>query len=180
MLLFVISASCGVGKSTMKDELAKRESLSSFSFIDSDEVGLNWWDYAGTDHEKKYGEDSLKRAVEMAKGRHLVFSSCLNPLDYFRDMDAPEAVDASFFIAMVCDDGMQYDRLRARPAERGFTSDEVIRPHIEYNRWFRKQRSKFQLFIDNTDQSVEETADIIERYLTDTAGVYKGVNNGKI
>ena len=48
--------------------------------------------------------------------------------------------------------------VKARPAERGFTSDEIIRPHIEYNGWFRRNKSKFQLFIDNTEKAEEETA----------------------
>ena len=28
--------------------------------VDVDEVGLNWWDYAGTENESKYNEDTLK------------------------------------------------------------------------------------------------------------------------
>lgn len=165
MILVLVSASCGVGKSTLKDILSSRAGLDRFAFIDSDEVGLNWWDYAGTDREKKYGEDTLKAAAKMAEQRDLVFFSCLNPLDYFRDIEAPEEIEESRFIGMICSDEQVWERLRARPAERLFTSDEVIRPHVEYNRWFRRQRGKFQLFIDNSGQSEEETADIIENYL---------------
>ena len=68
-----------------------------------------------------------------------------------------------------------YQRLRARPKERGFTSDEAIRPHIEYNQWIGRNRGKYQLFINNEAQSEEETAKIITEYITalpdtDTAG----------
>ena len=56
-------------------------------------------------------------------------------------------------------------RLRARPKERGFTSDEAIRPHIEYNQWIGRNRGKYQLFISNEAQSEEETAKIIMEYL---------------
>lgn len=56
-------------------------------------------------------------------------------------------------------------RLKARPAERGFTSDEVIEPHVGFNRWFRKNKGKFSMFIDNTDKSVDETAKMIEKFI---------------
>ncbi len=49
-------------------------------------------------------------------------------------------------------------RLKARPAERGFTSDDIIEPHVGFNRWFRKNKGKFSMFIDNTEQKVDETA----------------------
>ena len=57
-------------------------------------------------------------------------------------------------------------RLRARPKERGFTSDEAIRPHIEYNQWIGRNRGKYQLFINNEAQNEKETAKIIMQYIT--------------
>ena len=57
-------------------------------------------------------------------------------------------------------------RLRARPKERGFTSDEAIRPHIEYNQWIGRNRGKYQLFINNEGQSEEKTARMIKEYIT--------------
>jgi hypothetical protein len=56
-------------------------------------------------------------------------------------------------------------RLKARPADRGFTSDEIIRPHLEYNRWFRKNRGKFSLFLDNGNETVEETTRKIAAFI---------------
>ena len=149
----------------MKDYLAERLPKERFACIDSDEVGLNWWDYSGTGKEARYGEDTLKAAVKKAGGKNLIFVSCLNPLDYFRDIEAPSEVEASFFIALCPADEEIDKRLKARPAERGFTSDEIIKPHIEYNKWFRKNRSKFQLFIDNTEKSEKDTADMIAAFV---------------
>ena len=165
MKLFVITGTCGAGKSTMKDLLAERLNGARFACIDSDEVGLNWWDYAGTEKESKYGEDTLRKAVKMAGDKDLVFVSCLNPLDFFQKVDAPPEIDASFFIALCPSDEEIERRLKARPAERGFTSDEIIRPHIEYNAWFRRNRSKFQLFINNTELSEEDTAEKIRNFV---------------
>ena len=97
----------------------------------------------------------------MAAGKNLIFVSCLNPQDYFEKVNVSDEVEATFYIALCPSDEIIDKRLKARPKERGFTSDEIIRPHLEYNRWFRKNKSKFQLFIDNSEISEEETTDII-------------------
>ena len=81
----------------------------------------------------------------------------------------PEEVTSTYFIALWAPDETIYRRLHARPEERGFTTDEIIRPHIEYNRWIRRNRGKYQLFIDNENQTAEETAGIIKEYITGLA-----------
>jgi adenylate kinase len=165
MILFIITGACGSGKSTMKDAMAQRLDPAKYACIDSDEVGLNWWDYAGTDHESKYKDDTLARAVEMAEGKDMVFVSCISPQDYIATQTIPESVESTVFIVLCPSDEEIIRRLKARPAERGFTSDEKIEPHVGFNRWFRKNRGKFPLFIDNTEQSETETAELIESFI---------------
>ena len=53
MRVFIITGTCGAGKSTMKDQLAAMLDPERYACVDSDETGLNWWDYAGTDHESQ-------------------------------------------------------------------------------------------------------------------------------
>ena len=141
-----------------------------YACIDSDETGLNWWDYAGTDHESQYGNDTLNEAIRRAGGRDLVFVSYLTPQDYMTKTTVPEEVTSTYFIALWAPDDTINGRLRARPKERGFTSDEIIRPHIEYNRWIGRNRGKYQLFIDNENQTAEETAGIIKAYIAGLSG----------
>ena len=165
MRLFVITGTCGSGKSTMRDALPEFLDQEKFTCIDSDETGLNWWDYAGTDHEEKYAEDGLAEAVRRAAGKDLIFVSCMAPQDYLTKITVSEEVKATYFIALSPSDDEIWRRLRARPAERGFTSDEVIRPHIAYNQWIRRNRGKYQLFIDNEKQTPEESAGLIATYI---------------
>ena len=165
MKLFLITGTCGAGKSTVKDLLSEQLDTQKFACVDSDEVGLNWWDYAGTDKEEKYSEDALRSAVEMAEGKDLVFVSCLNPIDYYKKINVPKEIDATYFIALCPTDEIIEQRLKARPADRGFTSDEKIKPHIQYNVFFRNNKSKFQLFIDNSEMSEENTAKRITEFL---------------
>lgn len=165
MKLFIITGACGSGKSTMKDALEGLLDNAKYACIDCDEVGLNWWDYAGTDHESKYKDDTLAKAVEMAGGKDMVFVSCINPVDFISRQEIPECIESTYFIVLNPEDEEIIKRLKARPAERGFTSDEKIEPHVGFNRWFRKNKGKFNLYIDNTDQSVDETAKLIEDFI---------------
>ena len=161
MILIVLAGTSGAGKSTVSDALEMRLDPEHFACIGADESGLNWHDYAGTDRAGDYNADCLEIAAARTEGRHLVFASCLNPQDYFAGRAAPEGIEATYFVALAAADAEIERRLRARPPERGFTSDEAIRPHIEYNRWFRRNRGKFQLFLDTSAMTVEETADRI-------------------
>ncbi|MBQ4312064.1 MAG: AAA family ATPase [Oscillospiraceae bacterium] len=165
MKLFVITGTCGAGKSTVIDKLHSRLDSGRFYCTDGDGLGLNWWDYAGTDHEERYADDCLKEAVRLAAGRDVVFGSCMNPQDYFGKNTAPERVEASFFIALSAGREVIEQRLKDRPAERGFTTPESRAPHIEYESWFAKNRSKFQLFLDTSAADEDETADIIAAHI---------------
>lgn len=165
MVLVILSGACGAGKSTVKNYLKEYILSENFAFIDSDEVGLNWWDYAGTERESKYGEDCLKKAVRIAGGKNLLLASCLNPDTFYGEFDIPEEINAAYFIAMTCSDEEIAARLKARPPERLCGSDEFIKGQIEYNNWFRKNKGKFQLYIDNTDMSVRCTAKNIEDFI---------------
>lgn len=48
MRLIVITGTCGAGKSTIKDELETYLDPSHYLCLDTDELGINWWNYAGT------------------------------------------------------------------------------------------------------------------------------------
>lgn len=165
MRLVVLTAACGVGKTTVKDILNKRGLPGNFICIDTDEVGINWHDYAGTDREDSYSEDCLAAAVRLSGGRDILFASCLNPVTYYGNFHIPEEIDETQFIAMTCSDSEVERRLKARPAERMCGDSEFIMSQISYNNWFRNNRGKFQLFLDNTDMTAGETAEIVSGFL---------------
>ncbi len=177
MTLWIITGTCGAGKSTIRERLAKKLDPERYACVDTDETGLNWWDYAGTDREAQYGPDTLTEAFRIAGRRDLIFVTCMVPQDYMTRAVVPETLKATYHIALWAPDEVIRQRLRARPKERGFTSEEVIRPHIEYNQWIGRNRGKYQLFINNEAQSEEKTAGIIMEYIrsvpdADTAGSF--------
>jgi predicted ABC-type ATPase len=56
MKLFIITGTCGTGKSTTKDNLAARLDKGHYACVDSDEMGRNWRDYVGTEQKAKQKE----------------------------------------------------------------------------------------------------------------------------
>ena len=164
MKLVILSAACGVGKTTIKDELKARGKLADFACIDTDEVDINWWDY-GIENKIKFNDDCLTEAVRQANGKNLLFSTCLNPIDFYGEVTVPPEITSTFFIAMTCSDEEITKRLKARPAERMCGDDEFISGQIEYINWFRKNKGKFQLYIDNTDMTISSTAEKIEDFI---------------
>jgi hypothetical protein len=141
-----------------------------YAVIDTDEIGINWWDYAGTERESEYKDVCYREAVRRAGDRDLVFASCVNPEDYLALHKIPEQVESTQFIVLCPPDEVIWERLRARPAERGFTSDEKILPHVGFNQWFRKNRGKFPLFLDTSAREALETAEEIRRFIVQNSG----------
>lgn len=47
MKLYIVTGTCGAGKSTIRDRLSEMLDPAQYACVDSDETGLNWWDYAG-------------------------------------------------------------------------------------------------------------------------------------
>lgn len=163
--LVVLSSACGVGKSTIKDALISSNLLVNWVCIDTDEVGINWWDYAGTGNESQFSDDCLAEAVRMSNHKNLIFVTCMNPYDFYGTVHIPKDITSTFFIGMTCSDEEITKRLKARPAERMCGSDEFITGQIQYNAWFKKNAGKFQFYIDNTDQSVDETLEAIATFV---------------
>lgn len=163
--LVVLCSACGIGKSTIKDYFCDNNLLDNYMAIDTDDVGLNWWDYANSDSPHKYSEDSLKIAVTMAKEKSLLFVTCMNPIDFYPTISIPLEISQTYFISMTCSDEEITKRLKARPAERMCGSNEFIEQQIGYNEWFLNNRGKFQFSIDNTKQSIKETATAIAEYI---------------
>ncbi len=161
--LILLSAACGVGKSTIKNALSELNLLPDFACIDSDEVRLNWWNYKGTPREKDYTADCLARAFELAGDKHLLFSTCNDPISFFERITLPEGVTARY-IGMTCSDSEVRRRLLARPPERMCGEESFILSQIEYNNWIRSHGELYDLHFDNTELTIAEAAEIVASF----------------
>ena len=163
--LVILSAACGVGKSTIKNTLNESNILDNFVCIDTDEVGINWWDYAGTEKESSFSDDCLAEAVRMSNDKNLFFVTCMNPYDFYGKVNVPQTITSTFFVGMTCSEEEIIRRLKARPKERMCGNDEFIVGQIQYNNWYKKNAGKFQCYIDNTDKTVDETVEEIVTFV---------------
>ena len=164
-ILGLISAACGIGKSTLIDFLRDNKMIDEFCVVDTDEVGLNWWDYADTEHPEQYTIDAIKKAIEVSKDNNVVFGSCLNPLELFEKIDIPSEIKNIYMIALTCSPDEIFTRLKARDPERMCSDDDFIKVQIDYNDWFMRNANKFQLHIDNSVKTVEEVASEVKVFL---------------
>lgn len=143
----------------------KSNVLENYVCIDTDEVGINWWDYAGTENESKFNDDCLAEAVRMSEDKNLLFVTCMNPYDFYGKVSISQDIGSTFFIGMTCFDDEITKRLKARPEERICGSDGFIAGQIQYNNWFKKSAGKFQFYIDNTNKTIIETAKEIAKFI---------------
>ncbi len=160
--LIILCAPCGTGKSTVNEILKSQELLPDYVTLDSDDINISWHDYKGTEREDQYFTDNVKRATELAGNKNLLLVSAgMNPINFYEKVELDSEITDTHFIAMICSDEEIRKRLKARPAERNCGSDDFIQSQIEYSAWFKKNRGKFQKFIDNTGQPPKETAQLI-------------------
>jgi hypothetical protein len=61
-------------------------------------------------------------------------------------------------LALVCDDGVLVERLRARPQWRNAGNDEFVESQVAFNRWFRETGPTVDIAIlDTTSDPLKET-----------------------
>lgn len=70
--------------------------------------------------------------------------------------------------ALTCDDAKLAERLRARPAWRGFDNEDIINHHLGFNRWNKENTHSVTLpmeLLDTTDISVEEAVEKVKAWV---------------
>lgn len=128
--LFVITGASGTGKTTVLEQLRRR--MPDFEMFDSD---LIW-------HVAKLGGDTwLNTWLQMAyaisrNGRPTVLFGALGP-DWFDRLPGRRLVGAIHFCHLYCADHLLEERLRARPAWRGSSSEEFIARQKAFAAWLR-------------------------------------------
>ena len=72
------------------------------------------------------------------------------------------------YLALVCDDGVLVDRLRARPAWRGSGEDDWLSSQTAFNRWYKEEASRGEPpveLLDTTHITVEESLIEVEAWI---------------
>ena len=160
--LVVITAACGVGKSTVCPYL----NFNNFKSFEGDSI-VKWLDYAGlNDNNNEFYtamvDYILKHVDENQNG---ILCNCVTPPD-FEKCKILNNIDEVIYIGLVCSAEEIRRRLKARPKERNCYEDDFIEAHIQYNQWFIDNANKYGIkLIDNTNATVTETVEKIQSIL---------------
>jgi hypothetical protein len=156
--LLMVSGASGAGKSTVCNALLGK--LEDVILLDSDIL----WRQEFNKPEEKYRE-YFELWLRMAKN----ISQAGRPVVLFgAGSGVPGNIEPCIerryfsrvcYLALVCDDELLAERLRARPAWRGCGEQTYIDNHLQFNRWFKLQQAgEFPIsLIDTTHQSLEMT-----------------------
>ena len=152
--LFVVTGASGTGKSTVVEALRHR--LPDCEVFDADVIlhvaALGWDTWRNTWLQ-------LAHAIAL-NGRATVLCGPLIP-EHLEDLPARPLVGPIHFCNLDCPDDLLAQRLRARPAWRGWTDERTV----EQQRFAGWLRSRIQPTLDTSVLSVDETADRVASWI---------------
>ena len=166
--LLIVSGASGAGKSSVCQALL--EKLEDVILLDSDIL----WRPEFNRPENNY-RDYFEIWLRMAKN----ISQSGRPVVLFgAGMGVPENVEPCVerryfsdihYLALVCDDEVLAQRLKARPAWRGSGDQAYIDEHIHFNRWFKEQGKSNTpiLLLDTTEVLLETTIEQVKTWISE-------------
>jgi hypothetical protein len=159
--LFVVTGASGTGKSTILEPLQLR--LPGCEVLETDVIlhvaALGWDTWRNTWLQ-------LAHAIGL-NGRATVLCGPLLP-DHLEDLPARRLVGPIHFCNLDCPDAVLADRLRARPAWRGWTEEKIIE-HQRFAAWLRARiRPTFDTGTLSADEVADRVAQWVERLLAGT------------
>lgn len=166
--LFIVTGASGAGKSSVCLELAKR--MDDAVVLDSDILWHNEFAGQGPDY-RQYREIWLRVCKNISQaGRPVVLCGCAVP-EQFEPCVERRYFTRLHYLALVCDDDLLLERLKARPAWRDAGSDEYARDHVQFNRWFKDNASNTEPKIDlmdTTGVALDATVASVQRWIRDS------------
>jgi hypothetical protein len=153
--LFVVTGASGTGKSAIVDGLRRR--LPRCEVFETDLIlqvaELGWARWCDTWLLVAYGV--------ALNGRATVLCGSLQP-DQLEPLPARPLVGDIHFCNLDCPDDVLAERLRARPAWRGWNEQRIA----EHQRFAAALRSRIDPTFDTSAHSVEEVADQVARWIS--------------
>ena len=170
--LLIVSGASGAGKSSVCQALLGK--LEDVILLDSDIL----WRPEFNKPENNY-RDFFETWLRTAKN----ISQSGRPVVLFgAGMGVPENIEPCVerryfsdlhYLALVCDDEILSQRLKARPAWRGSGEQVFIDDHIQFNRWFKgAQNEDYPIsLIDTTNVSLETTIEQVKTWIREKAKI---------
>jgi len=168
--LLIVSGASGAGKSSVCQALIGK--LDNLVLLDAD---ILWRPEFNTPEDKyrNFFETWLRVAKNISQsGRPVVL--------FGAGMGVPENIEPCVerryfsgihYLALVCDDEVLAQRLKARPAWRGSGGQAYIDDHVQFNRWFKEQgKSNTRIsLLDTTEVLLETTIEQVKTWISENA-----------
>jgi gluconate kinase/ribosomal protein S27AE len=160
--LFVVTGASGTGKSTIAEPLRRR--LPDCEVFDTDTIlhvaALGWDTWRNTWLQ-------LAHAIAL-NGRATVLCGPLVP-GHLENLPARRLVGPIYFCNLDCPDTLLAERLRARPAWRGWTEERIV-DQQRFAAWLRQQiRPTFDTSALSVDAVADRVAGWVRQTLAGTA-----------
>lgn len=163
--LFIITGASGVGKTSIC--IALTNILSEAIVLEGDILWRNEFNNPDNDY-REYRDMWLRVCKNISQsGKPVVLCGSAIP-EQFENCTERRYFSNLHYLALVCEDGMLSNRLKARPNWRESGSEEFIKGHIQFNNWFKQNGDKITPRIDTLDttfDSVEATAEKIKTWI---------------
>lgn len=170
--LLIVSGASGSGKSSVCQAMLGK--LEDVILLDSDIL----WRPEFNKPQDKY-LDFFETWLRVAKN----ISQSGGPVVLFgAGMGVPENIEPCIerryfsdihYLALICDDEVLAQRLKARPAWRGSGEEAYIDTHIQFNRWFIEQgKSNTRIsLLDTTDVLLETAIEEVRNWIREKAQI---------
>lgn len=160
--LVFICGVCGVGKTTICNYIKTNNMLNNYSIFDIDDLE-SIHNYT-VDTYNLFYENAIKKAVNNSGDKNIIMASCINPTD-IEKIDVSMEIESIKMIVITCSNIAIAKRLKARDLSRNCNSDEFIKEQINYQNWILEHIELYKFHIDNTNQTLKDTALEIISYI---------------
>jgi hypothetical protein len=164
--LLIIGGASGTGKSTASARLAGK--IPGAVVLESDILWNAY--YADKERYAEYFNTWLRMCKNISQSGQAValFGAGLGVPGNIEGCVERRYFSRVHYLALVCDDDVLVERLRARPAWRGSAEDEWLSSQSAFNRWYKEEASRGEPpvdLLDTTRKTVEESVLEVEAWI---------------
>ncbi len=165
--LLTVSGASGTGKSTVYNQLIGK--IGGTVILDADILWRN---------EFNHPENNYREFMELWLRMCKNISQAGKPVVLFGSgtgvpMNIEPCVERRYFsqvhyLALVCEDNILFERLKARPVWRRSNDSHFLAEQIEFNNWFKEDNDKLSQtveLIDTTNISIQEAVDKVAAWI---------------